>query len=134
LKRNEEKGISSEKKLSSIQKKALKLMLYGGMGIEEISKETGASSELLYKWLTSDALFIKELEKGLSLNSALFESLIKSGVPQAAETLNFLSKYASSESTRLSASKEIINYVKSLEDKREGDLGELPKLIEDFPE
>ncbi len=109
-------------------------MLYGGMGIEEISKETGASSELLYKWLTSDALFIKELEKGLSLNSALFESLIKSGVPQAAETLNFLSKYASSESTRLSASKEIINYVKSLEDKREGDLGELPKLIEDFPE
>ncbi|WP_250229040.1 hypothetical protein [Anaeropeptidivorans aminofermentans] len=134
MKRNEEKGISSEKKLSSIQKKALKLMLYGGMGIEEISKETGASSELLYKWLTSDALFIKELEKGLSLNSALFESLIKSGVPQAAETLNFLSKYASSESTRLSASKEIINYVKSLEDKREGDLGELPKLIEDFPE
>ncbi|MBE6012980.1 MAG: hypothetical protein E7234_10545, partial [Lachnospiraceae bacterium] len=87
MKRNEEKGISSEKKLSSIQKKALKLMLYGGMGIEEISKETGASSELLYKWLTSDALFIKELEKGLSLNSALFESLIKSGVPQAAETL-----------------------------------------------
>jgi len=134
LKRNEEKGISSEKKLSSVQKKTLKLMLYGGMGIEEISKETGASSELLYKWLTSDALFIKELEKGLSLNSALFESLIKSGVPQAAETLNFLSKYASSESTRLSASKEIINYVKSLEDKREGDLGELPKLIEDFPE
>lgn len=134
MKRNEEKGISSEKKLSSVQKKALKLMLYGGMGIEEISKETGASSELLYKWLTSDALFIKELEKGLSLNSALFESLIKSGVPQAAETLNFLSKYASSESTRLSASKEIINYVKSLEDKREGDLGELPKLIEDFPE
>ncbi|MBE6013173.1 MAG: hypothetical protein E7234_11535 [Lachnospiraceae bacterium] len=134
MKRNEEKGISSEKKLSSVQKKTLKLMLYGGMGIEEISKETGASSELLYKWLTSDALFIKELEKGLSLNSALFESLIKSGVPQAAETLNFLSKYASSESTRLSASKEIINYVKSLEDKREGDLGELPKLIEDFPE
>lgn len=134
MKRTQEKGISSEKKLSSVQKKALKLMLYGGMGIEEISKETGTSSELLYKWLTSDALFIKELEKGLSLNSALFESLIKSGVPQAAETLNFLAKHASSESTRLSASKEIINYVKSLEDKREENLGELSKLIEDFPE
>lgn len=132
--KNMKKGISSEKKLSAIQKKALKLMLYGGMGIEEISKDIGVSSELLYKWLTSDTAFITEFEKGLSLNSSLFENLIKSGVPQAAETLNFLSKYASSESTRLSASKEIINFVKSLEDKSEDNSGELSRLLEDFPE